>query len=64
MTMACDEINDLFMFICKNTYTQSEFADFMINNFNKALREDQTYKYLIRGRYGNEFYDYLLNKAK
>ena len=64
MTMACDEINDLFMFICKNTYTQSEFADFMINNFNKALLEDQTYKYLIRGRYGNEFYDYLLNKAK
>ena len=54
--------NNIFNFICTNTYTTAEFEAFLTKHFNKELLEEQTYKYLIRGRYGNKFYNSILEK--
>lgn len=53
---------DLFNIITGNEYTKQEIEDIIINEFNNEQIEFQTYKYLIRGRFGNEFYNNLVNK--
>ena len=53
---------DIFNIIAGNKYTKQEIEDLILNELNKEQIEYQTYKYLIRGRFGNEFYNELVTK--
>ena len=55
-------MSDIFKIITDNKYTKTEIEEIIIKDCDKEQIECQTYKYLIRGRFGNEFYMTLVNK--